>query len=80
VIDQNKLSASATKALIEYLGVAAEFVVDDALRVVSASSSQGNLPDELFIRSFFIALGGMLPSSVPFDAVKREIAARYQRA
>jgi hypothetical protein len=79
VIDQGRLAACATKALIEYLGVAAEFVVEDALHAASATSVQRTLPDELFLRSFFITLGGMLPPSVPFDLVKRDIFTRYKR-
>ncbi len=79
MIDERKLTKCATTVLTEHLGVAAEFVVDDALNAVRASSTSGDMPDAVFLDSWFITLGGMLPPSVPLDSVRRQITRLYEQ-
>jgi hypothetical protein len=69
---KDKLRQAAISVLSDYMGVAAEFVVDDAWdeveKTVGASASASAA---LF---FFSALGKQLPPEVPYLKVKESIA------
>lgn len=68
-----KLRAVAIDAVKEYMGIAAEFVVDDALAEVAASPAFAGKAD-LEQMYFFVCLGKMLPPEVPYATVKQAIA------
>jgi hypothetical protein len=67
-----KLRAAAVEAVAEYMGIAAEFVVDDALQEVMASAAFAGKQDmqQMF---FFVCLGKRLPPEVPYATVKQRI-------
>ena len=67
-----KLREVAIQAVAEYMGVAAEFVVDDALHDVDNNKSFSGKPD-LQQMYFFVALGKQLPANVPYAKVKEAI-------
>ena len=67
-----KLREVAITAVAEYMGVAAEFVVDDALQDVQSNASFSGKPD-LQQMYFFVALGKQLPPTVPYAKVKEAI-------
>jgi hypothetical protein len=67
-----KLRETAIQAVAEYMGVAAEFVVDDALVDVKANTAFAGKP-EYQQMYFFVALGKQLPPNVPYAKVKEAI-------
>ncbi len=67
-----KLREVAIQAVAEYMGVAAEFVVDDALQDVKASVAFAGNPEHQQMY-FFVALGKQLPPSVPYAKVREVI-------
>jgi hypothetical protein len=67
-----KLRDTAITAVAEYMGVAAEFVVDDALADVEANTAFAGKP-EYQQMYFFVALGKQMPNSVPYAKVKEVI-------
>ncbi len=79
MIDERKFTKCATTVLTEHLGVAAEFVVDDTLNALRASSTYGQMLDTVFLDSFFITLGGLLPPSVPLDPIRQKITRLYEQ-
>ncbi len=80
MIDEIKLAKGATKALVEHVGVAAEFVVGDALRQLRAAPTYRRLSDAADLGSFFAKLRGLVPADVPFEAVRRDIVKHYEGA
>jgi hypothetical protein len=67
-----KLRETAIAAVAEYMGVAAEFVVDDALQDVKANTAFADKP-EYQQMYFFVALGKQMPPTVPYAKVKEVI-------
>lgn len=67
-----QLREIAIKAVAEYMGIAAEFVVDDALQDVHNQANFSGKPD-LQHMYFFVALGKQLPPTVPADKIKDAI-------
>ena len=67
-----QLRAAATKAVAEYMGIAAEFVVDDALVEVDKNTAFASDP-ELQKMYFFVCLGKLLPPEVPYQRVKEAV-------
>jgi hypothetical protein len=67
-----KLRQAAIDAVAEYMGVAAEFVVDDALDDVAKNAAfEGK--DEYQQMYFFVCLGKYMPPEVPYAKVKEAI-------
>jgi hypothetical protein len=66
------LRAAAIAALAEYMGAAAEFVVDDAFDDV-AKSAAFNRDPKLQEMYFFVCLGKLLPPEVPYATLKMAI-------
>jgi hypothetical protein len=64
-----KIRAAAIKVLVEYMGIGAEFVVDDAMDLVTKTITFERDP-KFFEMYFFVSLGKLLPPEVPFDKVK----------
>jgi hypothetical protein len=67
------LRAAAVAALAEYMGVAAEFVVDDAFEDV-AKNAAFNKDRKLQEMYFFVCLGKLLPPEVPYATLKTAIS------
>jgi hypothetical protein len=67
-----KLREAAIKAVAEYMGVAAEFVVDDAFVDVEKNTAFAGNPDHQQMY-FFVCLGKQLPPEVPYAKVKEAI-------
>lgn len=71
-MEHEKLRAVAIEAVAQYMGVAAEFVVDDAFDAFHKSTTpiiRGNMQQTLFLA----CLGNQLPREVPYDKVKQSI-------
>ncbi len=66
------LRVAAVKALSEYMGIAAEFVVDDAFEDVTKNPAFAKDP-KLQEMYFFVCLGKHLPVSVPYATLKQAI-------
>jgi hypothetical protein len=64
-----KIRAAAIKILVEYMGIGAEFVVDDAMDLVKKTITFERDP-KFFEMYFFVCLGKLLPPEVPYDKVK----------
>jgi hypothetical protein len=67
-----ELRAAAVKAVAEYMGIAAEFVVDDAFVEVAKNTAFAGNPD-LEKMYFFVCLGKILPPEVPYQRVKEVV-------
>jgi hypothetical protein len=66
------LKAAAVAALAEYVGVAAEFFVEDAFDDV-AKNAAFNRDPKLQEMYFFVCLGKLLPPEVPYATLKTAI-------
>ncbi len=64
-----KIRAAAIKVLVEYMGIGAEFVVEDAMDLVKKTITFERDP-KFFEMYFFVSLGKLLPPEVPYDKVK----------
>ena len=64
-----KIRSAAIKVLVEYMGIGAEFVVDDAMDLVTKTITFERDP-KFFEMYFFVSLGKLLPPEVPYDKVK----------
>ncbi|MBS7806232.1 hypothetical protein [Variovorax sp. PCZ-1] len=67
-----QLRPAAISAVAEYMGVAAEFVVDDAFADVKLNTAFAGKP-EYQQMYFFVCLGKHLPPEVPYAKVKEAI-------
>lgn len=67
-----KLRTTAIAAVSEYMGIAAEFVVDDALAEVEQFAAASGNSDNHALH-FFAALAKQLPPEVPYAHVKLAI-------
>ena len=67
-----KLRQAAIDAVAEYMGVAAEFVVDDAIVEVNKNTAFAG-KSEYQDMYFFVCLGKQLPPEVPYARVKEAI-------
>ncbi len=67
-----KLRTAAIAAVAEYVGIAAEFIVDDAFEDVQKSPAFAGKPglEDMY---FFVCLGKQLPPVVPYAKVKAAI-------
>ncbi len=70
--DQNTLRQKAIAVVADYMGAAAEFVVDDAMG--DAAKAAGNLSGEGLAPFFFAALAKQLPPELPYIKIKEAIA------
>ncbi len=68
-----ELKIIATTVLLDYVGVAAQFIVDDAIKEVSnmPSISGKKVLEEVV---FYHALASLLPPELPFEKIRSEIA------
>jgi hypothetical protein len=69
---QAQLRQAAIEAVAEYMGIAAEFVVDDALADVEKNTAFSGKED-LRQMYFFVCLGKQLPPDVPYARIKEAI-------
>ncbi len=71
-MQNDKLRTASIAVITEYMGIAAEFVVDDALAEVD--KNQAFAKDEnLRNMYFFVCLGKLLPPEAPYSMVKEAI-------
>jgi hypothetical protein len=71
-MEHEALRAAAIKALTEYMGIAAEFVVDDAFSDLEKNKIFNKDP-KLQEMYFFVCLGKLLPPEVPYATLKMAI-------
>jgi hypothetical protein len=75
-MNQSQIKARVLPILDDYLGVAAEFVLDDIL----ASVPSGQAFDQrVFLYGFERALRKELPAGVPADAIMKSIKAALSK-
>ncbi len=67
-----KLRQAAIEAVADYMGVAAEFVVDDAFAEVEKNTAFAGKA-EYQQMYFFVCMGKLLPPEVPYAKVKEAI-------
>jgi hypothetical protein len=67
-----KFRAAAITVVAEYMGIGAEFVVDDAFDEVGKNAAFARDP-KLAEMYFFVCLGKLLPPEVPYAKVKETI-------
>ena len=72
-----KAASIANQVLVEYLGVSAQFVVEDAIAMSQNLSSSGGDSEEMRLRSFLINLSGLLPPGIPSDQIRESILKMY---
>jgi hypothetical protein len=63
------LRSTAITALAEYVGVAAEFFVEDAMDEMAKNQAFSKNP-KLQEMYFFVCLGKLLPTDVPYATLK----------
>jgi hypothetical protein len=72
MLDEKKLIDASTQALLDHMGVAAQFTAEDAW-VNMQSRSQPSWPDDLLFKMFLAELGKLMPKSVPYVQVREAI-------
>ena len=80
MIDKARLEKATTLALQPHLGVAAEFVAQDAIALMQTAKSDSTLNDQARERIFFIGLGGMLDKTIPFEQIRAHIFKVYRNS
>jgi hypothetical protein len=75
----DKATAIATQVLVEYLGVAAQFVVEDAMAMSKDANRSGNEYEELHMYTFLINLSNQLPPGLPAEQIRETIRKKYHR-
>lgn len=69
----DSVQRQATLVLTEYLGVVAEFVVEDAVSQTLASLGSSPFNEEVFVRTFLTTLSLMLPTHLPQVKINHQI-------
>lgn len=67
------VARTATQVLVEYLGVAAQFVVEDAIDATASGHALPQANDEAHLRSFLINLSQHLPPGLPIERIRQTI-------
>jgi hypothetical protein len=70
------VAQTATQVLVEYLGVAARFVVEDAMDATASSHALPQANHEAHLRSFLINLSQQLPAGLPNEHIRQTILER----
>jgi hypothetical protein len=74
----SQLKAVSIAVLLEYVGIAAEFIVSDALKeVANMPTIAGKQILEEVV--FFHALATQLPPELPFDQIRAEITKKLSK-
>jgi hypothetical protein len=73
VWNHENAARAARKVLVEYLGVAAQFVVEDAMDATLAGGDPSRVSEEVQLRSFLIHLAQHLPPNLPIDRIRQAI-------
>jgi len=73
MFNTESIQRHATGVLTEYMGVAAEFLVEDALAQTHASLGTDGFNEEVFIRTFLTSLSLLLPTSFPQTKINQQI-------
>jgi hypothetical protein len=77
IMAHEKLTAVAIEVVAEYIGIAAEFVVEDAIVEVEKNPAFAQDP-KLYEMYFFVCLGKLLPPEAPYGKVKEAILKALQ--
>lgn len=77
MIDEALLEKATIAVLRSYLGVAAEFVAQDAIEQLRAGKQDSHLPDWARLSIFFIGLSGLLEKTLPFQQIRDQILKVY---
>jgi hypothetical protein len=72
-MDRRTLTSKLTTIYTEYLGVAAEFVIEDAFALIDAHPEWREHP-QLLRGQFLIALERVTPREVPYGQLRSAIA------
>ena len=78
MINEARLEKATALVLTPHLGVAAEFIAEDAIALLRSAKPDQNLNDQAKERVFFIGLGGMLEKTLPFEQIRAHILKVYQ--
>ena len=70
---KESLRTQAIEVVAEYMGAAAEFVVDDAWDEVAKNTAFSAMPEQQ-LRYFFVCLSKQLPPDLPYIKIKETIA------
>ena len=73
------MAQTATQVLIEYIGVSARFVVEDAMDATTASEALPQASEEVHLRSFLINLIQQLPPGLPNERIRQTILEQCSR-
>ncbi len=77
MIDEARLRKATADALMPHMGVAAEFVAEDAVEQFSSAKAYDKLPDEARLRVFFIGLAGLIDKTLSADNIRQQILKNY---
>lgn len=69
----DKVVAVATQVLVEYLGVSAQFLVEDAIAMCIRPGQLGADSEELQLSAFLIHLSERLPPDLPAHKIRDAI-------
>jgi len=75
--DPAKAASVATEVLVEHLGVAAQFVVEEAAAMDTGVHRSGNEYDELHMYTFLMNLSNLLPANLPAEQIREQIRRKY---
>lgn len=77
MINEARLEEATALVLAPHLGVAAEFIAEDAITLLRSAKPNQNLNDQAKERVFFIGLGGLLEKTLPFEKIRVQILKAY---
>jgi len=77
MIDEARLRKATADALVSHMGVAAEFVAEDAVGQLTSAKAYDNLPDDARLRVFFIGLSGLIDKTLSLDSIRKQILKNY---
>lgn len=80
MIDELRLLQATSRALKPHLGVAAEFVAEDALAAFRSGRLSAQSTVEASLQVYFIGLGGLLEKTLPFERIRDQIVKTYDPA
>jgi hypothetical protein len=72
-MNRQTLATKLTAMYVEYLGVAAEFVIEDAFALIDARAEWREHP-QLLRAQFLVALERSTPAEVPYGRLRESIA------
>ena len=77
MIDEARLQKATTYVLRLHLGVAAEFVAQDAMQLLRSAITNAEPTDEARLHIFFTGLNGFLDKTLPARQIREQILKAY---